>query len=135
MFANGFENLTKGRMDHTPDQQKTQQENRQHEQVHVEVVFHVEQTEQLAAWHRLNAVFTACERGLQAKEEHHLCQGQGDHRKVNALTTDGQETHHQGQNGRSGRAQEHTPLRIETPCLGRISRHVTCRAHEHGMPK
>ncbi|MNZ73013.1 hypothetical protein D3C78_914110 [compost metagenome] len=78
----------------------TEHEHRQHEVVHRQVVAQVEHPEQLAARHAVQAVLTTGERRLYKDEEHQLCQRQGDHREVDALATDRQQTEQQPQNRR-----------------------------------
>ncbi len=135
VLADGFEDLAKRRVDDTPNQQKAQQEDGQHKNVHVEVVFEVDPAKQLAARHRLDAVFAPRKGRLQTEKEHHLRQRQRDHGEVNALALDRQQAHHQGQYRRSHSAQQHTQLRVQAPHLGRMRRHVTGQAHEHGVAK
>ncbi|MNV97117.1 hypothetical protein D3C71_1922040 [compost metagenome] len=61
------------------DQQEGRHHDHQRHVIHGEVIGQIDQAEQLAARHGLQAVFAAGVRHLQADEEHHLRQRQRDH--------------------------------------------------------
>ena len=56
------------------------------------VVGQVDEAEQLAARHGLDSVLAAGERRLQIEEEHHLRQRQRDHREIDPLAADCEQT-------------------------------------------
>ena len=67
---------------------KPAEEDHQHDDVHRRLVGEVDEAEQLAARHRLDAVLAAGELRLQREEEHHLRQRQRDHGEIDALAAD-----------------------------------------------
>ena len=72
-------------------QQVACDEYRQHEVVHVQVVFEIDQAEQLTSRNAVHTVFTARKTGLNEEEKHQLRQRQSYHRKVDALSSNRQE--------------------------------------------
>jgi hypothetical protein len=66
---------------------KPAKEDREHDEIQRQVG-QVDQAEQRAARHRLDAVLAAGEGRLQREEEDHLREGQRDHGEVDALPAD-----------------------------------------------
>ena len=110
VLADRLEHLAVGRMDGALDDREAEHEHRQHDVVQRQVVLHVDQAEQVAARHALQAVLAAGERRLDEDEEHHLRQRQGDHREVDALPADRQQAEDQPQQRRGQRAGEDAQL-------------------------
>ena len=102
------------------NEQEAGEEDDQHDGVHRHLVGEIDEAEQLAARHRLDAVLAAGELRLQGEEEHHLRQRQRDHREIDALAADreraGDEAEHRGGRG----AGEDREFRREAPGLGGI---------------
>ena len=111
------------------------EEDRQHEVIQDERVGEVEQPEQPAARHRLDAVLAAGERRLQAEEEHHLRERQRDHREIDALPADGERAADEPQRRGGEHAERDRGLRREAPGLGRIGGNIARRAEEHRVPE
>ncbi len=122
-------------MNHPPDHQHAGEKYPQHEEIHVQRILQVDQAEQPPARNPLDAVLAVGEGGLQAKEEEHLRQCQGDHRRVDALPTYRQEADHQPQQRRAGDADENPQLRRQPPFLHRMGGEIGRTAEECRMPE
>ena len=134
VFANGLEDLAEGRMNGALDQPEGGDENRQHDVVEVHVIGQVE-TEQVAAWHALQAVLAAGEGRLKVEEEHHLRQRQRHHCKVDALAAYGQAADHPAQCRSSAGAGQQAQQCRQLPDLQRVARDVARGAEEYGVPE
>ena len=89
VLADGFQDLAEWRMDRPLDEQEADDEHGQHEIIHRQAVVQVDDAEQIAARHALDAVLAMGERRLQAEEIQHLRQRQRDHGEIDALAADG----------------------------------------------
>src|SRR5690606_2659793 len=99
------------------DGEHAEQEYRQHEIVDVEWRMQVDEAEQRAARHALDAVLASGERRLHAEEEEHLRQRQRDHREIDALPPYGEEPHDEAEHGRTGDTDQYADLRRQAPDL------------------
>ena len=120
-------------MDRPVDQEETAQEDREHDEVEGQRLPEIEHAQERAARHRLDAVLTARELGLQAEEVRHLGEGQRDVREVDALAADRQRADDHPEARRDGRAEEDRELRREAPRLRRVGRAIAGRAQESGV--
>jgi hypothetical protein len=77
-------------MHHAVDQRKRRHKDGEDHVIHGGVVAEIQHTKQLAARNALDAILGISERRLHAQEINHLRQSQGDHRKVDALSTHSQ---------------------------------------------
>ena len=136
ILADGLQHLTKGGMHHAPDQGKGRHEDREHEVIEGVVVRQIEHAEQLTARHAMQAIFPVGERRLDEEEEHHLGQGQRDHREVDALPPDGQRPEQRPQHYRAERtghdAQRRTQARVFRE---QEAGDIGARGQEGGMPE
>src|SRR5208282_730840 len=92
ILADRLENLAERRVDDPVDQQQTGEHDDQNEQVHCHFAIEIENPEQAAAWHSLDAVLAAGEFRLQGEEKHHLRERQRDHCEIDALAANGEAT-------------------------------------------
>ncbi len=107
------------------------EEDREHDVIHRQDVRQVEEAEQRAARHRLDAVLAVRERRLQVEEVHHLRDGERDHREVDALPADRQRADDRAERRGGSGSREDRELGRESPGLGRMRAHVSGRAEEH----
>ena len=97
VLADALQHLAEGGMDDAVDHQEPAQEDGGDDPVHGHVVGQVDEAEQVAARHLLDAVLAAGEGGLQAEEIHHLRQRQGDHGEIDAGPADRQVAEHEAE--------------------------------------
>ncbi len=116
------------------DQPEAADEDGQHNVEQREIALQA-QTEQAAAWHRLQAIFAACEGRLQKVEVHHLRQGQRDHRKVDARAADRQQAEQEPQQGRAADPKEQPHRHRQAPDLDGLTGAVCGQAEEGRMPE
>ena len=96
----------------------------------------VDEAEQMAARHRLDAVLAAGEaRRLQREEEHHLREGQRHHREVDALPADRERAEDEAEQRRRRRCRQDRELGRQPPDLGGVGRDVARRAEKAACPK
>ena len=91
--------------------------------------------ERLALRHALDAVLAVGERGLDAEEEHHLGEGDGDHGEINADAADGERAGDEAERGGSGDAERDRRHRLQSPYLGRVGADIGGKAEEHRVPE
>jgi len=115
-------------MHNAMDQQEADHEHRGNKPIHGHVRRKVYHAKQLAARHRLNAIFTASEGGLQAEEVDHLRQCQRDHGEVNALTANGDPTKNRPLHAGQKRAHDDGKLRRKPPNLGAMRCNIAAHA-------
>jgi hypothetical protein len=120
-------------VDGAHDQQERGHHDHQCDVVHREVVRQVDDAEELAARHALQAVFAAGEPGLQRDEEHHLRERQRDHREVDALAADGHDAEDPAEEGAAQGAGDEAQLGREAPDLHGMARHIRRAAQEGRM--
>ena len=89
------------------DEQEAGQEDHHDDDIHRDLVGEIDDAEQFAARHRLDAVFAAGELRLQREEEHHLRERERDHREIDALAADRERAGHDAE-----RAAVSVPVRI-----------------------
>ena len=135
VLADRLQHLAEGRIDRAHDNPEAKQEDREHEVVHHHRLVQVDDAEQIAARHRLNAVFAAGELRLQAEKEHHLCQGQGDHREIDALTTNRESAEDKAERGRDRNAGQDRQLGRQSPHFCGMRGDVGGAAKKRGVPE
>src|SRR3546814_5130768 len=105
-------------MNDAVDQEHTAEKVGEHEEIERFWRAQIEESEQVSARHRLDAVLAAGERRLQREKVDHLREGERDHGEIDALAADRQRADDQAQ-----RSEEHTS---ELQSLMRISYAVFC---------
>ncbi len=130
--------------------EKRGEEDHDDEDIHGHGVGKIDDAEQLAARHALDAVLAAGELRLQREEVHHLRERERDHREIDALAADGdaadddaEDTGDQGatkdrERRRLRRQRDREPLPRAGPVrqahradLGDVGRDIGCPAEEH----
>src|SRR5262249_18478528 len=101
--------------------------------IHRHLVSEIDEAEQVAARHALNAVFSAGEFRLQSKEKHHLRKRQRDHREIDALATNGERAGDKAADRGGCRAGQDRKLGREAPDLRRVRRQIARPAEIEGM--
>ena len=133
VFADRFQYLAERRIDRPHDDGKTEQEHRQHEVVHRQRLVQIDQAEQIAARHRLDAVLTTGELRLQTEKEHHLRESQRDHREIDPRAADREIAEHQAERRRDRDAGEDAEVGRHAPYLDGMRGDVGRAAEERGV--
>src|SRR6185503_10914932 len=128
-----LQHLAEGRVDHAVDEQEPAEEHGEHGVVHRPDVGEIDEAEEPAARHGLDAVLAAGEGHLQIEEEDHLRQREGDHREVDAEAPDREQAADDGQEESACGAEHDGELGGEPPDLGGMRSGVPRGAEEHGM--
>jgi hypothetical protein len=110
---------------------KTPNEHGQHEIIHVHRLVEVDDAEEISTRHTLQSVFAMGEGGLQAEEEEHLRQCQRNHRRIDALTANGEITDDEAKGGCGENAEYEAEFRRNAPDFHRMGRDIG-RAAEEG---
>src|SRR5579884_4357860 len=135
VLADRLHDLAERRVDRAHNQPEADQEHGEHEIVHRQRVAEIDHAEEIAARHPLNAVLAAGEFGLQAEEEHHLREGQRDHREIDALAADREIAEYEAEGGGDRNRGEEAEYGRKTPHLDGMRRDVGGAAEEGGMPE
>src|SRR4030095_5754008 len=85
VLTDGLQHLAEGRVNRAVDQKEPGQEHREYDEIERQRVLQIEESQERAARHRLDAVLAAGEGGLQAEEVQHLRERPRDVRGVAAL--------------------------------------------------
>ena len=117
VLADALQHLAERRVDDAVDHQEPAEEHGGDDPVHRHVVGQVDEAEQIAARHLLDAVLAAGERCFQAEEVDHLRQRQRDHGEVDAGAADRQIAEHQAQRRAGQPAEGDREERVEVPEL------------------
>ncbi|MNV61177.1 hypothetical protein D3C71_1536750 [compost metagenome] len=120
-------------MHRTHDQQESSDHDGHHDVVKHQVVLEIDQTKQLAAWHGLQTIFTAGERGLERHKKQHLRQCERDHGRIDARAPDGEKAHDQPQQSATKRTQQQTDFRRQAPHLDRVAGDIRRTAQKRGV--
>ncbi len=119
------------------DQQEAAQENGRRDPIHRQVIGQVDEAEQFATGHLLDAVLTAGERSLEAEEVDHLPQREGYHGEVDAGAADGEVAQAQTQDRAGQPTQRDRDGGVDVPELhrpaGDIGAHPEIRGVAEGQ--
>ena len=119
-----LEHLPERRVDDAVDDEEPRQEDRQHDKVHRERLAQVEDTQEHAAGHRLDAILAVRERRLEVKEVDHLRERERDVGEVDALAPDRERSDHHAESSRHRGARQDGELGRPSQDLGRVRRDV-----------
>ena len=133
VLADRFQDHAEGRIDEAPGDQNADQKHGENEIIHVEGVIEIEDAEEVAARHRLDAVLALRELRLQAEEIEHVGQRQRDHGEIDALTADSHEAHDQAEQRCAGNADQDAELGRNAPFLHCVCGEIGSAAEERGM--
>ena len=131
VLADRLEDLAEGRVDGAVDDEEADAEHREHQVVHRDVVRQVDDAEQVAARHALQAVLAPGRLPLQHDEIHHLRQRQRDHREVDPGAADRQHAEQPAERAGGERAADDAQLRRHAHVTHQHPAHVA-RAAEEG---
>ena len=130
-FADRFEHLSEWRMDDAMDKQKGSGEDGQDDVVEHPDIVEIEQAEELAPGHGLNAILAVGKGCLQTEKVDHLRQRQRDHGEVDALATNGKQSGDDAEQGRCRRPHRDGKLGREAPHLRGMRGGISGHSEKH----
>ncbi len=135
VLADRLQDLAKGRMHDPVDQKDAAEGDRQHEIVQRHVRAQRNQSEQITARHRLDAVLAAGEGHLKGKEIDHLREGQRHHGEIDPLPPDRQRADDQPQQSGGHGAGKDRQFRRQSPDFRGMGGNIACPAEIGRVPE